>query len=410
MAEETIQQTQETAQEQTNAQPSSLSERLAQQMWGNANVTALQQNTQAQQPQEQIPEQKQNEITETKPKDEEEVLDINDWLKREFEFDDVDKFKQTYNELKKLKETPQKAAEIKFDNDTSKLIYDNLQAKEFKKVRQFLETQEKLDAVLGSEVNKNNADDIIKLGMQIKYSDLTQSEIDYKFNKQYAIPKEPKQTDTETDEEFAERKALWKDQVNDIEMTKLIDAKLARPDLQKSKSELVLPDITRKEDVNATPQISQEDLAALEEVKTSFLKNSENLLNDFKGISANVKNNDVDYNVTYTPSKEEKEVLNGMVKQFADSGLDANSLFAQRWVNDDNTINTNQMVKDLTNMLMADNAKNKIANESANQRLELYLKGKKNINLDNSPRGNVQLNETPLSERLAQQFFGVPTS
>lgn len=410
MAEETIQQTQETAQEQTNAQPSSLSERLAQQMWGNANVTAPQQNTQAQQPQEQIPEQKQNEITETKPKDEEEVLDINDWLKREFEFDDVDKFKQTYNELKKLKETPQKAAEIKFDNDTSKLIYDNLQAKEFKKVRQFLETQEKLDAVLGSEVNKNNADDIIKLGMQIKYSDLTQSEIDYKFNKQYAIPKEPKQTDTETDEEFAERKALWKDQVNDIEMTKLIDAKLARPDLQKSKSELVLPDITRKEDVNATPQISQEDLAALEEVKTSFLKNSENLLNDFKGISANVKNNDVDYNVTYTPSKEEKEVLNGMVKQFADSGLDANSLFAQRWVNDDNTINTNQMVKDLTNMLMADNAKNKIANESANQRLELYLKGKKNINLDNSPRGNVQLNETPLSERLAQQFFGVPTS
>ena len=134
MAEETIQQTQETAQEQTNAQPSSLSERLAQQMWGNANVTAPQQNTQAQQPQEQIPEQKQNEITETKPKDEEEVLDINDWLKREFEFDDVDKFKQTYNELKKLKETPQKAAEIKFDNDTSKLIYDNLQAKEFKKV------------------------------------------------------------------------------------------------------------------------------------------------------------------------------------------------------------------------------------------------------------------------------------
>ena len=112
MAEETIQQTQETAQEQTNAQPSSLSERLAQQMWGNANVTAPQQNTQAQQPQEQIPEQKQNEITETKPKDEEEVLDINDWLKREFEFDDVDKFKQTYNELKKLKETPQKVAEI----------------------------------------------------------------------------------------------------------------------------------------------------------------------------------------------------------------------------------------------------------------------------------------------------------
>lgn len=402
-------QVQEKPQTQNNEQRSDVSDFLRKSMWGDAPTSDTVATVEDKPtPQQQVAEpQPEAQVQNDKPKDDdEEVLDINDWLKREFEVEDVDKFKQTYNELKKLKDTP-KEPEIKFNDDTSRLIYENLQGKKYKEVRQFLETQERLDAVLNNEVSKKNADDIIKLSMQLKYKDLTPAEIDYKFNKQYAIPKEPKQTDIETDEEFALRKAEWQEQVNDIEMTKLIDAKLAKPELEKSKSELILPEIAPKGNEQLQPQISQEDLANLDKLKNSFLESSENLLKDFNGFKVNVKNKDVDYNIDYAISKEDKETISGLVKQFAENNFDVNSMFAQRWVNDDNTINTAQMIKDLSNMLLSEKAQQKIANEAANQRLELYLKQKKNIQLDTSSPANVpNLDKKNISEILQEKFWG----
>src|SRR5690349_21236433 len=129
--------------------------------------------------------------------EEEEILDTKVWLKRELEVDDIAVIKQEREEYKKLKEAAQTPAEIKFANEQSKHLHELIREGKGKEVRQFLETQEKLETYSSVEVNKDTAADIIKLGMQLKYKDLTPKEIDYKYNKQFSIPKEPVQSTTE---------------------------------------------------------------------------------------------------------------------------------------------------------------------------------------------------------------------
>src|SRR5690242_7050910 len=57
-----------------------------------------------------------------------EVMDINDWIKKEFEIENVDGFKNQWNELRKLKEqsAQQQPQEIKWANDESKRFFDLL--------------------------------------------------------------------------------------------------------------------------------------------------------------------------------------------------------------------------------------------------------------------------------------------
>lgn len=112
-------------------------------------------------------------------------------------------------------------------------------------VYEYLNEQRQLDRLTTAEVSKDTADEIIKLGMKLRYKDegLNETEIAYKFNKQYSIPKEPVELATETTEEFEQRHNDWKEQVADIEMSKIIDAKVAKRDLEAAKQKLVLPTV-----------------------------------------------------------------------------------------------------------------------------------------------------------------------
>lgn len=112
-------------------------------------------------------------------------------------------------------------------------------------VFEYLNEQRQLDRLTTAEVSKDTADEIIKLGMKLRYKDegLNETEIAYKFNKQYSIPKEPVELASETAEEFEQRHNDWKEQVADIEMSKIIDAKVAKRDLEAAKQKLVLPSV-----------------------------------------------------------------------------------------------------------------------------------------------------------------------
>jgi len=71
------------------------------------------------------------------------------------------------------------------------------------------------------------------------------------------------------------------------------------------------------------------------------------------------------------------------MNEFAKSGLDANALLADRWVNEDGkTLNVERMVKDLSLIYSNEKLSQKLVTDAANKRLELYLKEKKNINLN----------------------------
>lgn len=339
---------------------------------------------------------------------EEEILDVNEWLKREFEVDDVNIIKQEREAYKKLKETPP-AEEIKFANDQSKQLHELYREGKWKEANKILEQQEKIETYISANVDATTAPEIIKLGMSLKYKDLTPKEIDYKYNKEFATPKEPVQAADELDTDFEMRKGEWQEKVNDIEMNKVIEAKLMRPELEKLKTQLILPEISKKDAQPSAPQPTQEDLEADRKMKETFLKNAENSVKKLMEISTSVKDKDVDLSVKYGISTDQQANISKKMATFAESGFNANALLAERWVNADMTLNTDQIAEDMFWLENRKDVLQKSNTEAANQRLEAYIKGKKNINLqgvqngaDFKPDG-----DKTHSEKLQEHFWGV---
>ena len=329
------------------------------------------------------------------------VIEVpKEWLKKEFDVEDPAILKAEREEYRKLKETPP-VTDLKFENEQSKQIFELLKEGKSKEVKQFLDTQERLEQYTTAEVTKDNAADIIKMGMQLKYPSLTKDQIEFQYKHEYSLPKEPAQKADELDEEFEERKNEWKEKVASIEMKTTIAATMAKPELENAKSKLVLPEIQGSGNQQAQP--TQEELAAGAKLKETFLKNADTIVNAFKGFEAQVKDKDVDYTVNYTPSKEEKQAVGDRLKQFAESGFNANVILADRWVKEDGTLNESQMTEDLSRIFMGKNADQKIASEAANQRLELYLKGKKNITIDGT--GNATMPQTKTKDVELQESF-----
>lgn len=340
---------------------------------------------------------------EEKQKEEFNTFDEIDYLKKNFEVDSIDAIKAEREELKQLRE---KKPEIKYENEFSEKLHKAIEAGKIKEVTKMLKEQEALEELTSKEVNKDTAADIIKMGMALKYKDLSASEIDYKFNKEFGVPKEPKQGIDELDEDFAERKAEWDDKVRDIEMNKIIEAKLLRPELESSKAKLVLPELEQAQ--QAAPEPTQEDLDNFKRQQDEFVQIANKALNEFAGFSAQVKDKDVDYSVSYTPSKEEKELVGSVLQKFAAEGFNANAILAERWLNEDKTINVGQVTKDVLRLYTSDKSEAKIANDAAGQRMEHYLKNRKNINLKdvNDIQTSTNVGNKSQSEILQEQFWG----
>ena len=176
--------------------------------------------------------------------EQEEVVDANEYLKTNLGYESWEAAKAEIEELRQLKANPTKA-EIKYENEVSQKLAQAWMAGKTDEVFEYLNEQRQLDRLTTAEVSKDTADEIIKLGMKLRYKDegLNETEIAYKFNKQYSIPKEPVELASETAEEFEQRHNDWKEQVADIEMSKIIDAKVAKRDLEAAKQKLVLPSV-----------------------------------------------------------------------------------------------------------------------------------------------------------------------
>jgi len=339
---------------------------------------------------------------ETTPTQEEVKVPV-EWLKKEFDIEDVSILKAEREELKSAKE---KLKKFEVDDNGFKVL-DYLKSENEDKLYEFLNTKKKIEKLTSGDVSETNAADIVKFQMQQKYNTLSEEDINYKFNRQFGLPKEPVQGDLEDETEFEQRHNEWKEKSNEIKRELLIEAKLAVPEIQKLKTELILPTIEREN--QGKKEQTPEEQVAFDNAKNSFLQTFQNVSKDFTGFTAQVKNKDVDYSVVYSPSTEERSLINERMQQFAESGFDANSLLADRWVNKDLTLNVQQMTEDLSRIFMGKNSDAKIANEAANKRLELYLKDKKQIDLSaNNEEGKLTLdkgNETvedKLRERMLQ--------
>lgn len=164
-----------------------------------------------------------------------------DVIKEKFNYQNVEDAIKEIEELRGFKANP--SIDLQFENEFSEKLFKAIKGGKIKEVNSLLSEQERIESLTGLEVSKDTAADIIKLGMQLEYKDLTKTEIDYRFNKQFGIPKEPVQLISEEDDDFALRHSAWKEQVADIEMNRIIEAKLTKPKLESAKSKIVLPEV-----------------------------------------------------------------------------------------------------------------------------------------------------------------------
>jgi hypothetical protein len=300
-------------------------------------------------------------------------------LKKHLGYDDWEVAKTELVELRKLKDAPQTAAEIKYENELSKRLHEAIAGGKRKEIVEILSQQEQLEELSTVEINKDTAAKVVKAAMQFKYKDLTPSEIEYKFKKMFGSPDKPVQTDVDSDEDYALKVQAWENRVKEVEMDLMIEAKTVRPELEQHKSKLVLPDIQQAQPT--VKELSEEDKAAFKKQQEVFLQSVDETLKSFSGFTTAVKDKDVDIPLAYGLSEDEKTEVSSMVKQFAESGFDANSIFATMWVKD-GKIDTTKMVSDLSRLLAGDKVSQAIATDAANKRLEAYLKEKKNINVN----------------------------
>ena len=313
---------------------------------------------------------------------EEEIVDADEWLKREFNWESADAAKAEIEELRKLRETASSEAEIEFANEQSAKFFKLLQEGKEDDLYSFLDNKKKIDRLTSTDLNNATAAEIIKLNMAQKYKDLTREEIEYKFNKQFGIPNRPVQKDIETDEEYQDRLSNWESKARDVETELMIEAKLAKPELERFKSELVLPDIQfESQDQPQGP--TQEELDAQVAMIDGFKRNVESALKSFDGFSVSVKDEEVEIPLSYAVSDEERNVVASQLERFADSNFDANAVLAERWLKEDGRggyeLNTNQIVRDLALLQSEGRINQKFVNDAAAKRLAEHIKRTGNV-------------------------------
>lgn len=163
-------------------------------------------------------------------------------FKDKFGYDTPETAIKEIEELRAFKAQP-RAPEFQVADDESGAILRALAEGKREEVWQILDRDIRINRLIGAEVTRDNAPDIVKMGMQLKYKDLTPEEINYRYNKQFSIPPKPSQLLDEDDTDYQQRVDAWQEVVTDKQTELIIEAKLAKPDIQNSKGKLEFPQI-----------------------------------------------------------------------------------------------------------------------------------------------------------------------
>jgi len=306
-------------------------------------------------------------------------------------------------ELRKLKETTQAPAEIKFANEQSQLIFDYIKEGKKAELRSYLVQEERLERMSASDASKlDQAADIIKMNMHLKNKDLTQDDIDFQFSEDFSVPEKPEQEEEEADEIFQKREDRWKKDVERVEKRMVIAAKQAKPELAKYQSELVLPDIQRVDP--EAKAAAQKELERVEADKAQYLTRLSGEFKNFTGFNALHKDKDVEYGVEYGITEEERTVVKAQLESFATEGYA--QYFGNRWFEKDGTPKIAQMMEDIYLLNNREKVFQKLVSESAAKRLDNFIKLKSNIQVDGKvPTGPLQVDDAATKQEKELEFL-----
>jgi hypothetical protein len=321
------------------------------------------------------------------------AFDPNQFIKEKFGFENVEQAEQ---EFKKLKEQPA----FEFKDDVSKTLFDAIKEGKADDVYEILNEQKRLEKLTTSELTPDLAVEIVKANIKNKYKNLSQDEVDLLFYDQYFVPLKPEQGYDETDEDYAAKVKTWQSQVDYADKKLMIEAKVIRPELEKLKSEIKLPDIYKEAEREAQ---SQEEFEMMQQARSIYEKTLETEFQSFNGFNVSVKDEDVEIPITFNVGEDERLAMKNELSDF-----DSDSYFETRWFTEDGKPKIQQMMADKYLLENYNKILQKVANEAASQRLVAHLKKTGNININQTPtpQGTAPSMNPNLQDQLANWAFG----
>ena len=297
-------------------------------------------------------------------------FDSNQFVKERFGYDTVEQAEQ---EFKKLKEQPS----FEFKDDVSKSLFDAIKEGKADDVYEILNQQKRLEKLTSSELTPDLAAEIVKTNIKNKYKDLSADDVELLFYDQHFVPLKPEQGYDESDEDYAGKVKTWQSQVDYAERKLMIEAKVIRPELEKLKSEIKLPDIYNEAGREAE---SQEEFEIMQQARSIYEKTLDSDFQSFSGFNVSVKDEDVEIPISFNVGEDERLAMKNDLADF-----DSDSYFEGRWFTKDGKPNVQQIMADKYLLENREKIFSKIANEAASQRLLAHLKKNGNININQSP-------------------------
>ena len=320
-------------------------------------------------------------------------FDTNQFIKERFGYDSVEQAEQ---EFKKLKEQPS----FEFKDDISKSLFDAIKEGKTDDVYEILNQQKRLEKLTTSELTPDLAAEIVKTNIKNKYKDLDQGEVDLLFYDQFFVPLKPEQGYDESDEDYAGKVKTWQSQVDYADRKLMIEAKVIRPELEKLKSEIKLPDIYNEAGMEAE---SQAEFEMSQKARSIYEKTLDSEFQSFNGFNVTVKDEDVEIPISFNLGEDEKLAMKNSLTDF-----DSDSYFGERWFAEDGKPKVQQIMADKYLLENYTKILQKVANEAASQKMLSHLKKNGNININQTPtpQGTTpSLNTTAEQERLANWAF-----
>jgi hypothetical protein len=318
-------------------------------------------------PQTAPPPQEETKVEEQMPT---ESFDTNQFIKERFGYDSVEQAEQ---EFKKLKEQPS----FEFKDDVSKSLFDAIKEGKADDVYEILNQQKRLEKLTNSELTPDLAAEIVKMNIKNKYKDLSTDDVELLFYDQHFVPLKPEQGYDESDEDYAGKVKTWQSQADYAERKLMIEAKVIRPELEKLKSEIKLPDIYNEAGREAE---SQEEFEIMQQARSIYEKTLDSDFQSFSGFNVSVKDEDVEIPISFNVAEDERLAMKNDLTDF-----DSDSYFENRWFSEDGKPKVQQIMADKYLLENREKIFSKIANEAASQRLLAHLKKNGNININQSP-------------------------
>ena len=313
--------------------------------------------------------------------------------KERFGFESVEEAEEQFKRVRE-----QQVPEFDFENETSRNLFAAIKEGKTDEIFHILNKQKKLESLTNSEINANIAAEIIKTNIENKYKDLSKEEVDILFYDNYNFPAKPEQSYDETEEDYNARVQNWQSQIEFIEKRMIIDAKVIRPELEKLKNDIKLPDVYGFDELQAETQEEYENLQQAREIYEQTL-NSE--FNSFNGFNVSVKDEDVEIPIAFNVAEDERVRMKETLSDF-----DSDNYFGERWFNEDGKPKVQQVMSDIYILENFNKILQKVANEAASQRLVAHFKKSGNVTINNpTPQGQPQQNPNALMDSLADWAF-----